>query len=121
MTGKINELITTDKSQNDVIHIESKITGEFAHREYTQQEQTEILDEDMSSFVRATEEYIHLKSREDEYEYVHSEIPPQTEQNTSNELEDSEDFKSTQRSFDVDDEMINDSEYSEDDVEYAAC
>ena len=44
----------------------------------------------------ATEEYIHLKSKEDEYEYVHSEVPPQTEQNTSNEL-DSEDFDSTQR------------------------
>ena len=74
------------------------------------------MDKDMSTFVRATEEYIHLKSKEDEYEYVHSEVPPQTEQNTSNEL-DSEDFDSTQRSFDVEDEMPQDTEYSENDVE----
>lgn len=78
--GNTNELITTDKSQNDIIHIESKETGEFAHREYTQQEQTEELDKEIATFVRATEEYIHLKSKEDEYEYLHSEVPPQTEE-----------------------------------------
>jgi hypothetical protein len=75
--GNKSELITTDKSQNDIIHIESKITGDFAHREFTQQEQTEHLEEELSTFIRATEEYIHLKSKEDEYEYLHSEVPPQ--------------------------------------------
>ena len=83
--GNINELITTDKSQNDIIHIESKETGEFAHREYTQQEQTEELDKEIATFVRATEEYIHFKSKEDEYEYLHSEVPPQTEEDVSEE------------------------------------
>jgi hypothetical protein len=81
--GNMNELITTDKSQNDIIHIESKETGEFAHREYTQQEQTEELDKEIATFVRATEEYIHLKSKEDEYEYLHSEVPPQAEEDLS--------------------------------------
>lgn len=83
--GNINELITTDKSQNDIIHIESKLTGEFAHREFTQQEQKEVLDKEVSNFIRATEEYIHLKSSEDEYEYLHSEIPPQSEKEATTE------------------------------------
>ena len=109
--GNMTELITTDKSQNDIIHIESKITGEFAHREYTQQEQTEELDRDISTFVRATEEYIHLKSKEDEYEYLHSEVPPQqTEENTSYDLNDENEYESSQRSCSNDDDILHDTE-----------
>ena len=110
--GKINELITTDKSQNDIIHIESKLTGEFVHREYTQQEQTEELDKDMSTFIRATEEYIHLKSKEDEYEYLHSEVPPQSEQHKHD-----SDFEEESGSVDgryFDDETL----HHEDEAEY---
>ena len=73
--GITRELIETDKSQNEVVHIEDKTTGEFAHREYSQQEQTEELDGEMATFIRATEDYIHLKSATDEYEYVHSDVP----------------------------------------------
>jgi hypothetical protein len=73
--GSIHELIETDRSQNEVIHIESKIVDIFAHREYTQQEQTEEIDKEVATFIRATEEFIHLKNEDDEYEYVHSEIP----------------------------------------------
>jgi hypothetical protein len=105
--GNINELITTDKSQNDVIHIESKVTGEFAHREYTQQEQTEELDKDLSSFVRATEEYIHLKSIEDEYEYLHSDVPTPTEENiSSNDVDEEEHEESTERDYIADDDIL---------------
>ena len=94
--GTITELITTDKSQNDIIHVESKADSElFAHREFTQQEQTEELNQEMVTFIRATEEYIHLKSKEDEYEYVHSEIPSQGEQEMVSEKDDD----SIQKSF----------------------
>lgn len=65
--------IETDKTQCDKIRMESD--GEFAVREYTQQEQTEELDGNMTTFVRATQEFLHLKSKEDEFEYVHSDIP----------------------------------------------
>ena len=73
--GNIHEMIETDKSQNEVIHVEITDRNIFAHREYTQQEQTEEIDKEVTTFVRATEEFIHLKSENDEYEYVHSEIP----------------------------------------------
>ncbi len=61
--GVRRELVESDKSQNEVIHMECKETGEFAHREYSQQEQTEELDDEMATFIRATEEYVHLKSK----------------------------------------------------------
>lgn len=110
--GSINELITTDKSQNDIIHIESKLTGEFVHREYTQQEQTEELDKDISTFIRATEEYIHLKSKEDEYEYLHSEVPPQSEEHKPNsDIEEECDSVEDRYS---DDELL----HNEDEAEY---
>lgn len=34
------------------------------------------MDDEQITFIRASEEYIHLKRDDDEYEYVHSEIPP---------------------------------------------
>jgi len=73
--GIVHELVETDKSQNEVIHMECKNTETFAHREYSQQEQTEELDNEVATFVRATEEYVHFKSIDDEYEYLHSDIP----------------------------------------------
>lgn len=110
--GQINELITTDKSQNDIIHIESKISGEYAHREYTQQEQTEVMDNEMSTFIRATEEYIHLKSKEDEYEYLHSEVPNQTE---SDDVEDTEYESPHHQSYEDDHELL----HEEEEVDYS--
>lgn len=73
--GTVHELVERDKSQNEVIHMECKLTGTLAHREYSQQEQTEELDKEPATFVRATEEYVHFKSIDDEYEYLHSNIP----------------------------------------------
>lgn len=87
--GTVHELIETDKSQNEVIHMECKITGAFAHREYSQQEQTEELDRELATFVRATEEYVHLKSTDDEYEYLHSDIPI-NKSNAENNCDDNE-------------------------------
>lgn len=65
--------IETDKTQCDKIRMECD--DELAVREYTQQEQTEELEGNMATFIRATQEYVHLKSKEDEFEYVHSDIP----------------------------------------------
>lgn len=65
--------IETDKTQCDKIRMECD--DELAVREYTQQEQTEELEGNMVTFIRATQEYVHLKSKEDEFEYVHSDIP----------------------------------------------
>ena len=65
--------IETDKTQCDKIRMECD--DEFAVREYTQQEQSEEIEGDMVTFVRATQEFLHLKSKEDEFEYVHSDIP----------------------------------------------
>jgi hypothetical protein len=73
--GIRSELIETDKSQNEIVHIECSSSGDFAHREYSQQEQTEELDNEITTFIRATEEYVHFKNEDDEYEYLHSNIP----------------------------------------------
>ena len=67
-------LVESDRSQNEVIHIENE-SGDFAHREYSQQEQTEQLDGELATFLRATEEFVHLKKDDDEYEFLHADIP----------------------------------------------
>lgn len=73
--GVKSELVERDKSQNDIVHIECSATGDFAHREYSQQEQCEKINNEISTFIRASEEYVHFKSNTDEYEYIHTEIP----------------------------------------------
>jgi len=83
--GTTHELVERDRTQNDIIHMECKTSGMFAHREYSQQEQTEELDNEVASFVRATEEYVHLKSNNDEYEHVHSDIPTNKREDNCNE------------------------------------
>jgi hypothetical protein len=75
LQGVKQRVVETDKTQKDCIHVENS-SGIFAHREYTQQEQTEDIDDEQVTFIRASEEYVHLKREDDEYEYVHSEIPP---------------------------------------------
>ena len=45
--GVRRELIETDTSQNEVVHLETKDFGEFSHKEYTQQEQTAELDSEI--------------------------------------------------------------------------
>ncbi|GFH45028.1 hypothetical protein CTEN210_01502 [Chaetoceros tenuissimus] len=74
--GETSVLIESDKSRNDVIHIECE-SGMYAHRELTQQEQTEEMNKEMVTFLRASEEYVHLKNEDDEFEFMHSEVPDQ--------------------------------------------
>ena len=51
--GVRQELIETETSQNEVVHLETKddFGGEFSHKEYTQQEQTEELDGEIVTFI----------------------------------------------------------------------
>ena len=55
--------------------MECKETGEFAHRESTQYEQTEVFNKETVSAEHGTEEYVHLKSKDDEYEHLESNMP----------------------------------------------
>ena len=52
--GVRRELIETETSQNEVVHLETKDFGEFSHREYTQQEQTEELDGEIVTFIASS-------------------------------------------------------------------
>jgi hypothetical protein len=82
-------LTESDRCQNEVTHIENE-RGMFAHREYSQQEQTEKLDDDeMALSLRATEEYIHLKNEYDEYEYINTDIPNSEARNSDDDDSDS--------------------------------
>lgn len=89
--GTAHESIESDKNQNDTIHVECKTGSYFAHREYTQQEQVQELDGETVSFAKATEDYVHFKNKEDEFEYVYSDIP-----NSRN--EDNEDWSTSSSS-----------------------
>lgn len=73
--GTVQELIETEKTQNEVTHLECKDTGEFAHRESSQYEQMETFNSEIVAAERGTEEYLHLKSRDDEYEHLESNMP----------------------------------------------
>ena len=50
-----------------ILHMECKDTGEFAHRESTEYEQTEVFNKEVVSTEHGNEEYVHLKSQHDEY------------------------------------------------------
>jgi hypothetical protein len=73
--GVVQELIETEKTQNEVIHLECKDTGEFAHRESSQYEQVETFNSEIVAAERGNEEYLHLKSKDDEYEHLESNMP----------------------------------------------
>lgn len=94
--GVRKERVETDKTQSDKIKMETD-EDEFAIREFTQQEQTEEENGNNVAFIRATEEFIHLKSSDDEFEYLHSDIP----------INDSEDeYSSSDDSIGDEDEYI---------------
>lgn len=63
--GRPQRLVEKERHQTKVIHMES-LTGEFAHREITQFEQTEHLNDEMVHFDSGREEFLHLKSQHDE-------------------------------------------------------
>lgn len=46
--GTLQELVEKEVTQTEVLHMESRITGEFAHRESTQYEQMETFNDEVS-------------------------------------------------------------------------
>jgi len=67
--GSLEELVEREKKQDEVVHMECKDTGIFAHHEHSQFEKTEAFNGELVAGQRGTEEYCHLKSLDDEYEY----------------------------------------------------
>uniref|UniRef100_A0A6U4FDE0 Uncharacterized protein n=1 Tax=Phaeomonas parva TaxID=124430 RepID=A0A6U4FDE0_9STRA len=74
--GYVQELVETEKNQTEILHMETKDAGEFAHRETTNYESTEKLNNELVNASTGTEEYVHLKSQNDEYEHIESNMPP---------------------------------------------
>jgi len=103
--GVTHTVTETDKTQKDIIHLENS-SGLFAHREYTQQEQTEDMDEEQITCIRASEEYIHLKRDDDEYEYVHSDIPPAPTDYIHDDAHDSDNEENNNNDNDDDDDEL---------------
>ena len=66
--GTVQELVESERSQNEVVHLECKETGEFAHRESSEYEQLETFNNEVVMQERGNEQYLHMKSRDDEYE-----------------------------------------------------
>merc|ERR1719263_2423061 len=75
MDGGVQELVETERSSTEILHMECKETGEFAHRESTEYEQTEGFNKEVVSAEHGNEEYVHLKSQHDEYEHLESNMP----------------------------------------------
>merc|ERR1719263_2741650 len=75
MDGGVQELVETERSSTEILHMECKDTGEFAHRESTEYEQTEVFNKEVVSTEHGNEEYVHLKSQHDEYEHLESNMP----------------------------------------------
>lgn len=73
--GTLQELTETEKKMDEVFHMETKDTGEFSHREFSQYEKTEKFNKEPITGIRGTEEYIHLKSTDDEYECFDNNMP----------------------------------------------
>jgi len=78
--GTVQELIETQRSHNEVVHLECKESGEFVHRERLNIEQWETFNNEVVSEERGHEEYLHLKSKEDEYEHLDSNMPKKEEE-----------------------------------------
>ncbi|CAM9818317.1 unnamed protein product [Chrysoparadoxa australica] len=78
--GKLQELFETEKTQTEVLHMECKDTGDFAHRERTQYECGEKFNGEVVLQERGEEVYVHLKSNEDEYEHMESTGMPRHQQ-----------------------------------------
>ena len=74
--GGVQELVETERSSTEVVHMECKETGEFAHRETSEYEQLETFNGQAVAENRGNEEYYHLKSAEDEVEFMESNNMP---------------------------------------------
>ncbi|POM63026.1 Catalytic subunit of TRAMP (Trf4-Pap2p-Mtr4p-Air1p-2p) [Phytophthora palmivora] len=73
--GQPQRLVEKERHQTEVLHMES-LDGEFAHREITQFEQTEHLNDEMVHLDHGREEFLHLKSLHDEISRFESSVPP---------------------------------------------
>jgi len=73
--GVLQELIEKETSQTEVLHMESRDTGVFAHRETTLYDQTETFNSQVVAETHGVEEYVHMRSEDDEYEYMDSNMP----------------------------------------------
>mmetsp|Transcript_21437 Transcript_21437/g.31058 ORF Transcript_21437/g.31058 Transcript_21437/m.31058 type:complete len:520 (+) Transcript_21437:166-1725(+) len=73
--GVQQELVEREMQQTEVLHMECRETGEFAHRETTDYEQLETFNNEVVTEICGNEEYVHLKSKEDEFEYMESNMP----------------------------------------------
>jgi hypothetical protein len=74
-SGQLQELVEKETSETEVLHMESRDTGEFAHRETTVYKQLETFNDEVVSEQTGAEEYVHLKSENDEFEHVESNMP----------------------------------------------
>lgn len=83
--GTKQELVETERSQNEIVHLECKETGEFAHRESQLFEQLETFNDEVVVHEKGNEEYIHMKSKDDEYEHLESNMPMSKMQPTAEE------------------------------------
>ncbi|OWZ19042.1 hypothetical protein PHMEG_0006766, partial [Phytophthora megakarya] len=72
--GQPQKLVEKERHQTEVMHMESP-DGEFAHREITQFEQTEHLNDEMVHLDHGREEFLHLKSKHDEISRFDSSVP----------------------------------------------
>lgn len=63
--------------------MECRETGEFAHRESTIYEQLETFNDEVVNEVQGHEDYVHLKSLEDEFHFMDSDMPPRPDREGS--------------------------------------
>lgn len=77
-TGHAQELVESEVSRSEILHMECKDTGEFAHRELLTFEQSEIFNKENVVENLGYEEYVHLRSLDDETEFINSggNVPP---------------------------------------------
>jgi hypothetical protein len=83
--GTTQELVESEKSQNEIVHLECKETGEFAHRESSKFESTETFNNEVVAHDAGNEEYLHMKSRDDEYEHLESNMPTKMQERAAQE------------------------------------
>lgn len=74
--GQVQELVETERSSTEVLHMECNDTGEFAHREASEFEQFETFNREVVAQNHGNEQYVHLKSLDDEIEFMESHNMP---------------------------------------------
>ena len=77
--GETQFLVEKEKQQLEVVHMETDV-GEFAHHEVTHFEQFEKLNDEVLTHETGKEEFVHLKSKHDEFSHFESSMPQQTEE-----------------------------------------